>query len=344
MHTEDFDDVVEDVPNVVGWDYRDGTLRVFVSEKLPESELSGDDLLANAVAASPYDVSVDVVPVGGEPRVELLAKRHDPEVSVESADRKDRHRPTPDGVSEINAKSTAATAGWYKATVTDPSAAKWADDVEAGDTVRLSNNHVYARSNDADLGEPIMQPSPVDGGRKTDRVGQLRGYVPIEDGVRVDIAARSVGEDTDDKHDLPDRFGTSVRRDNYGDLEGKTVRKTGRTTGVSTGEVLATSATVNVRFPDFEVKMRDTIVTTGMSRGGDSGSDVFVVETGEFAATLFAGSESSTILVKAGNIEADFGVRIEPNDDPDDDPPDDNDDPEVPGLIDRLRRIFFAFL
>jgi len=336
MHTEDFDDVVEHVPNVVGWDYRDGTLRVFVTEKVPESELADDDLLANVIAASPFDVDVDVIPVGGEPRVELLDKRHDAELSVESADRKDRHRPIPDGVSEINAKSTAATAGWYKATVTDPAAAKWVGDVEAGDTVRLSNNHVYARSNEADLGEAIMQPSPRDGGTEDDLVGRLLGYVPIEDGVRVDIAARSVSEDTPDKHNLPDRFGTSVRRDNYADLDGKGLRKTGRTTGVSTGRVMATSATVNVRFPDGQVKIRDTIITTSMSRGGDSGSDVFVEETGEYVATLFAGSSSSTIVVKAANIEADFGVRIEPNDGPN--------DTKEPGLIDRLLRFLFGWL
>lgn len=314
MRTEDLDDLVEAVENVVGWEWvaDERVARVYVTEKIPEDDLDDDSLIANVLAD--LNVDTDVVPVGGEIRPEVVDPRFDPSGLVPHGGEKTRHRPVEDGVSEINRKSTAATAGYFEAEVVDPDRATWGD-VGTGDVVRLSNNHVYARSNKADIGEEIIQPSPYDGGvYPDDVVGWLVGYVPIDDGVRVDIAARSIDPEQDSpaKHDLPDRMGTSVRRSDYDSLRGATVTKTGRTTGVTTGNVVGTSATVNVRYPDGPVKIRDCLITTGMSKGGDSGSDVFVKDTGEYVGALFAGSPTSTIVCKAVNIEDDFGVRLVP--------------------------------
>lgn len=316
MHTSDLDEYVEAIENAVAWEYdaEEGVARVFVTEKLPEAELDDGQLIATALGA--LGVETDVVSVGGEFTPEVVDPRRDPDVRPAGAPSA-RHRPIPDGVSEINAKSTAATAGYYEAQVVDPSAAEWAESAGYGDIVRLSNNHVYARINEADFGEPIIQPSPRDGGSLPgDRVGVLVGYVPLEDGTPVDIAARSIDDarDTAKKHDLPDRFGSGVRREPYAGLKYDKLTKTGRTTGVTSGTVLATNATANVRYPGGQVKVRDVIMTTGMSQGGDSGSDVFVDTTGAYVGALFAGSPTSTLICKAANIERELGVELRTRD------------------------------
>lgn len=44
----------------------------------------------------------------------------------------------------------------------------------------LSNNHVLANSNDAALGDPVLQPGPFDGGADpTDRIARLSRFIPI---------------------------------------------------------------------------------------------------------------------------------------------------------------------
>lgn len=43
----------------------------------------------------------------------------------------------------------------------------------------LSNNHVLANSNAGEIGDPILQPGPYDGGTMAQQIGTLHDYVPI---------------------------------------------------------------------------------------------------------------------------------------------------------------------
>jgi hypothetical protein len=43
----------------------------------------------------------------------------------------------------------------------------------------LSNNHVLANSNDAEIGEAILQPGPIDGGTLNDTIATLHSFIPI---------------------------------------------------------------------------------------------------------------------------------------------------------------------
>lgn len=43
----------------------------------------------------------------------------------------------------------------------------------------LSNNHILAASNDAEIGDAIYQPGPYDGGSSSDRLAALEDFVPI---------------------------------------------------------------------------------------------------------------------------------------------------------------------
>ncbi|MFB9804975.1 S1 family peptidase [Haladaptatus pallidirubidus] len=311
-HTEDFEDLL-DCKNVLGVEYDEetNTLTVFVSQKLPDSELADEDNVKLRVS----DVTLEVEDAGfDEERDGFDALSRVESVPEAQADRQERHRPVVGGVSEINAKASAATAGPYPARVADTSTAKWSDAVSEGDLVRLSNNHVYARINEAEFGEPIVQPSSTDGGSlPDDKTGELLGYVTVEDGAVVDVAARSVDpeQDSAEYHELDDSWPTTVRREEYRSMKGKTVTKTGRTTGVTKSQVKATSASVRVRFGDAgTLTLRDQCIAGAMSEGGDSGSPVFLDSSGELVGLLFAGSARQTIFNKISNVESELGVEL----------------------------------
>ncbi|MDQ3604920.1 MAG: hypothetical protein M3418_01825, partial [Gemmatimonadota bacterium] len=75
-----------------------------------------------------------------------------------------RFRPAPAGVSLGHVSITAGTLGCLVR--------------KNGRLYILSNNHVIANSNDAAIGDPILQPGPTDGGRDpADRIGRLSEWV-----------------------------------------------------------------------------------------------------------------------------------------------------------------------
>ena len=80
-----------------------------------------------------------------------------------------KERPAPGGVSIGHYKITAGTLG------------SLVRDKNTGQVLILSNNHVLANSNDATLGDPILQPGPIDGGKLgRDEIGTLKDYIPID--------------------------------------------------------------------------------------------------------------------------------------------------------------------
>ena len=83
---------------------------------------------------------------------------------------------------------------------------------------------------------------------------------------------------------------------------GDAVKKSGRTTGFTVGEVIAVNAVSDVNYGALGVAhFVDQIITTAFSAGGDSGSAVFDDE-GNLIGLLFAGSETVTILNKIDNV------------------------------------------
>lgn len=292
MHTQDFEHFL-DLENVVGVEYDEDTGKAiaFVSKKKSKKDIPEDQLVEQNVDEGQ---DTDVIELG--------------EFEAESTEEK--FRPVIGGVSEIHADSSAATAGPYPVKVTDTSKGVWDDSVEEGDLVRISNNHVYALTNEAEMGDNIVQPSPYDGGSvKNDVSGQLAGYVTIENNATVDVAARTVDNESSEYYGL-DNISGDVLRD-YTDLKGTTLTKAGRTTGVTEADVIATSASVKVKYSENQVyTMRDQIITNDMSSGGDSGSGVFVKETGDLVGQVFGGSPKATVVHKASNVEEEFGVEL----------------------------------
>jgi hypothetical protein len=187
----------------------------------------------------------------------------------------------------------------------------------------LSNAHVIAMKPGTNefvsTGTPIIQPASYDGGGLNDRVGELEDYIPINfepnTANYVDAATGSVdagvgvspGEQFDEQgsHWIEGRTEVS---------EGDVVRKSGRATGVTTGEVIDTNASIWVRYGDQSAYFVDQILVAqenwSFAARGDSGSAVD--KDGTFVGLVFAGSDTLVVVNKAEHIIAGLGIAVEP--------------------------------
>ena len=158
--------------------------------------------------------------------------------------RTSRARPAPPGVSIGHVDVTAGTFGAV------------AKDAVSGAPMILSNNHVLANSSDgrdvrAQIGDPILQPGFFDGGRVPgDVIGRLARFAPIRrlSGGRVEInrADAALAEPLQNDLVSPEVLGLGLITgiaDAEADMK---LRKSGRTTGVTSGEVRALAVTLDV--------------------------------------------------------------------------------------------------
>jgi hypothetical protein len=192
---------------------------------------------------------------------------------------------------------------------------------KGGQTYILSNNHVLANSNNAQVGDAIWQPGRADGGGSADQIGTLAEFVPIafdnqppppggclasllsllgvkprtsnEPGNnRVDCAlARPTTPDLVD----PDILNIGVPVGVSTATLGTALQKSGRTTGYTTGSVLQIDVTVTVNYNGPLATFTGQLMAGAMSQGGDSGSAVLDMDK-NVVGLLFAGSTSTTII------------------------------------------------
>lgn len=284
-----------------------------VTEKLNVSRLASQD----RVPATLENIPTDVVQTG---LIRALQSRMD------------RHRPAPGGVSIGHRDITAGTLGCLVK--------------KNGQTFILSNNHVLANSNAAEIGDPILQPGPHDGGRfPDDHIANLEQFVPITligapsecpialkavdlinnaarvFGSNVRLQAISVlAEDnlvdaaiarplrTEDVSDEIVEIGT-IQGTGRGEL-GMAIKKSGRTTALTTGEIQQVDVTVNVQYGEGRIaRFTDQFMAGPMSQGGDSGSAV-LDESNRLVGLLFAGSDNSTIINRIENVFSALGLGI----------------------------------
>jgi len=186
----------------------------------------------------------------------------------------------------------------------------------------LSNAHVIAMEPGADtflaIGTTIIQPGSGDGGRLSDRVGALEAYIPIDfDPDAENYADAAIGSIDGGIEASPgEQF---YEEGNYW-IEGWTevsngdiVRKSGRRTGVTSGEVVHTDVSVVVWYGDQSAYFTDQIVVTqenwSFAKPGDSGSAVD--KDGKFVGLVFAGSETHAIINKAKHIIDGLDIAVE---------------------------------
>jgi hypothetical protein len=74
------------------------------------------------------------------------------------------------------------------------------------------------------------------------------------------------------------------------------VRKSGRSTGLTTGQITVIDTTVNVSYGEKSAQFEGQIVTGPMSAPGDSGSLLVAGDSLHAVGLLFAGSDQSTVF------------------------------------------------
>lgn len=290
----------------VGYKEKDGvqtgtaSVMVLVSAKLPDSLLSKADAVPKSVGGKPTDVlEVGTLFAGGN---ETLQQTQE----IDALTLATRVRPARPGYSVGHFKITAGTigAGCYDIRPLPGMPPRY---------YILSNNHVLANSNDARIGDPILQPGPYDGGTSPrDVIGRLARFVPIKfDGTcnYVDAAIAEVPFHDIDRNVYWNGVPASAAK---AAQVGMLLKKTGRTTNFTTGRVTAVGATVNVNYGGGRVaRFCNQIVTTNMSAGGDSGSMVLDWQNNP-VGLLFAGSNVATILNPIATAQILLGVRVWP--------------------------------
>jgi len=187
----------------------------------------------------------------------------------------------------------------------------------------LSNAHVIALEPDTDnfldLGTAIIQPGSGDGGRSGARVGELEDYIPIDFAPGAinyaDAAIGSIDGGVDASYGEQFGEGGNYWIEGWTEVSiGDTVRKSGRTTGVTTGQVINTNVDVKMEYGDQEVWFFDQIQVKqdnwSFAGAGDSGSAVD--KDGEFVGLVFAGTEDYVYINKAQHIIEGLGIAVEP--------------------------------
>lgn len=198
-----------------------------------------------------------------------------------------RRRPLVVGCSIGHFKITAGTLGCF------------VKDRATGEILILSNNHVLANENSAKVGDRIIQPGKLDGGKlSSDTIGELRRFVKLKKtGVNfVDCALSSIKPSINSNPRKLGSFGNIAGLGPAVVVDGTDVRKVGRTTGETKGRVTAFELdNVVVTFDIGNLRFDDQIEIEGagsksFSDGGDSGSLIFDKQLGA-VALLFAGGD-----------------------------------------------------
>ena len=176
----------------------------------------------------------------------------------------------------------------------------------------LSNNHVLARSNDAVIGEPIVQPGRADNnGQPTGQIGVLSAYKKVSftgDNLFDAAVARLTVQNS---YDEADQFSPSHAPETA--EVGMAVEKVGRTTGLTTGTIAATDVTLKVDYDNGQTAtFVNQIYIPGATflQAGDSGS-LLVSQDGNHPVGLcFAGGSDGAFANPIGPILSYFGVQI----------------------------------
>lgn len=264
-------------------------LIVLVRRKLPTTQLDPDDVIPETVDVDGETVRTDVQEVG-DLHSQATATR------PAAAGRKGRVRPAPAGVSLGHPDITAGTLGSPPLSTED------------GRTVVLTNAHVGAPIDTAEPGDDILQPGPADGGGENDAIGTLAEAADIARDEPNTTDSALVAVDPDDVTNTI--LGVGQFAGFTEPTMDATYTKSGRTTGVTTGDLRGRDGRVRVNgFYDSPTVFEGVDVFGPMSAGGDSGSLIGIVDGGEFRATnlLFAGSDRSTIAAPIPAVEAEHG-------------------------------------
>ncbi len=181
----------------------------------------------------------------------------------------------------------------------------------------LSNNHAVARSDSAAVGDPIVQPGLIDNNCATPlTVATLSQFFNMETGPtpKIDAALALINTGAVDTAGTivqlggtasnPPANGPPHAGSGVAPTIGRTVAKSGRSTGLTCSSIFSIQANINVTYQKgcgtgstFNVAFTNQVDVTnnGFSAEGDSGSLIVTQDTADPVALLFAGSGSDTV-------------------------------------------------
>jgi hypothetical protein len=275
---------------------------VSVTKKLPLDQLTTSAMVPKTID----NIKTDVIETG------KIVAFQDP---------KQKERPAQPGVSLGHYQITAGTFGCL---------------VQRGGQIYiLSNNHVLANVNDAQLGDPIWQPGKYDNGTSADQIATLEQFFPIVfDGsgtpppppptndrpgcaplaallslfapkTAQSSAINQAGNNTIDCAIAkplnpglvsPDILNIGTPIGVGNPTLGLAIQKSGRTTGYTTGQITQIDVTATVDYNGKSATFRNQLVAGPMSAGGDSGSAVLDMNK-RVVGLLFAGSAGNTTII-----------------------------------------------
>lgn len=263
---------------------------VLVEKKEDIGALSEDDMIPTYIDG----VRTDVLEIG---EIKPMAGVH-----IE------RRRPVYGGTSAIWHKGTACTLG----------AIVYRDGV----AYALQNTHcANPHWKGAKIGDPIIQPSPNDGGKKTgnkDIIGYSSDYRELKlDGSTLnEFDSALVKLEVDSTKLYQEGLGgikAEIAQVNVGDV----VWKSGRTTGVQTSKVIAKDVTVAVNYgTDKPGLFKNQIIaenTNGYFTSGGDSSSLVVNENRNPVGQIFAGSDKIAIFSPIATIMNHFNISFVPD-------------------------------
>lgn len=278
----------------------DQAVIVFVERKISKRKM-----MSKFAAPMPTDIDgipVDVIEVG-------KLRKHD--INNNSNPLRDKVRPLKPGYSCGHIKVTCGTLGGF---FTD----------KDGDKVILSNCHVLANEGNAAVNDLIYQPGCLDARgdrsfkgwtnpRDLPYIAQLKAFSDIVPGAinYHDSAIAKLPREVIEQ-DLIDLKYPILNRPIKGFAEATvnmSVHKCGRTTGYTTGRVIAVNAEFGIQYDKGNIKFGKCIVSTPLSQGGDSGSLILDYDM-NVVGLLFGGSPKVTVANPIGLVRDQYGLSI----------------------------------
>lgn len=233
---------------------------------------------------------------------------------IEAQNHRRKYRPTPCGVSVGHFRITAGTIGCLARGRRTPRDRR---------VLMLSNNHVLANSNSSRFGDSIIQPGRADGGvSPRDRVAILERFIPINfsGGANfVDAATGWCWHRLVRREELYERSGRNflyrISNRVVGCRRNLIVGKSGRTTGLTRGQVVDCNATIRVNYRPRIALFRDQIAIRGIggnfSAGGDSGSVIWTWDSRRNpVGLLFAGGGGLTFANKMTRVVRALDINL----------------------------------
>ena len=281
-------------------------VKVFVSRKVPASNLAEGDLIPAELPAPDAPVPTDV-----EEMAPLMAPVQS-SLTSQSEDTlllRTYQRPVYGGLSASHYQFEIGT-------IAIPVA-----DRSGSQRYLLSNNHVLARLNQARLGDPIIQPALIDGGSPGKfTIAFLDRFIPLAlGGLVANVADAALARVANSAVLSRVAFvGAPLGVRPARELRvGETVCKVGRTTGLTFGRVVATGCRCTINYAmtglgNQAALFDDQILTSAMAGYGDSGSLLFDGARNA-VGMLGGGSDTHTVFNPCDLLEELLGIQIVPS-------------------------------